>query len=70
MQSSGRRECFRCGSIRHLAEGCPFKTAECFKCRQVGHIKKNVEIMGLGVVVEVEGRFFLEEEENQYIRLT
>ena len=36
----GRRECYRCGSIKHLADGCPFKTAECFKCKQVGHIKK------------------------------
>lgn len=35
-----RKECFRCGSNRHLADGCPFKNRECFACKQVGHIRK------------------------------
>ena len=31
------KECFRCGSKKHLADKCPFKNQECFKCKKVGH---------------------------------
>ena len=58
LQSSGRRECFRCGSIKHLAEGCPFKTAECFKCRQVGHIRKKCRNNGTGSSSRVGRKVF------------
>ena len=35
-----RRECFRCGDPRHLADVCPFKTKECYACKRVGHVRK------------------------------
>ena len=38
--SQGRRECFRCGSSMHLADGCPFKNKECFQCHRVGHTRR------------------------------
>ncbi len=34
------KECFRCGSQRHLADKCPFKDKECFGCKQKGHAKR------------------------------
>ena len=40
VEGQGRRECYRCGSNRHLADGYPFKLKECFGCKQIGHIKK------------------------------
>ena len=33
-------ECYRCGSTKHLADVCLFKTKEYFGCKQIGHIKK------------------------------
>ena len=35
-----KRECYRCGSTRHLADACAFKNQECFGCKQIGHIRK------------------------------
>ena len=35
-----RRECFRCGGTRHLADTCSFKNKECFGCKKTGHTKK------------------------------
>ena len=42
----GKRECYRCGSNRHMADGCPFKLKECFGCKQIGHIKKKCRRSG------------------------
>jgi hypothetical protein len=41
-QLSGRKEkeCYRCGSKTHMADGCPFKTKDCFRCGKVGHISR------------------------------
>ena len=36
----GKGSCFRCGSPKHLADACPFKTKECFGCKQIGHVKR------------------------------
>ena len=35
-----KRECYRCGGTRHLADACAFKNKECFGCKQIGHIRK------------------------------
>ena len=35
-----RRECFRCGDPRHMADTCPFKLKECFGCKKVGHTRR------------------------------
>ena len=32
-----RHECYRCGSINHLADSCQFKNKECFKHRRISH---------------------------------
>ena len=29
-----KKECYRCGSVRHLADKCPFKDKECFGCKK------------------------------------
>ena len=34
------KDCFRCGSSRHLADTCPFKSKECFGCKKMGHTKR------------------------------
>ena len=34
---AGRRECYRCGNPKHMADVCPFKDKECFNCRKIGH---------------------------------
>jgi hypothetical protein len=38
--SGSRRECYRCGDTRHLADTCPFRTRECFACKKMGHVRK------------------------------
>ena len=37
--NQGRKECYRCGSLTHLANGCPFRNKECFGCGRKGHLK-------------------------------
>ena len=39
-QNQERRECYRCGSVSHLANSCPFKMKSCFGCGRVGHTKR------------------------------
>ena len=34
-----KKECYRCGSLVHLGDSCPFKSLECFKCGKIGHKK-------------------------------
>ena len=38
--SSGVRNCFRCGSVDHLVRDCPMKmqTFRCYNCNEMGHI--------------------------------
>ena len=36
----GNKECYRCGSQRHLADKCPFKNSECFYCKKRGHTRQ------------------------------
>ena len=35
-----RKECYRCGGNKHLADTCKFKDKECFGCKKIGHTKK------------------------------
>ncbi|KAJ1210640.1 hypothetical protein NDU88_006002 [Pleurodeles waltl] len=37
-----RKECFRCGSDKHLAEAknCPAINTRCFKCKKIGHFAR------------------------------
>jgi hypothetical protein len=39
-QQQSPRDCWRCGSFRHLADKCPMKTKYCFECKEMGHAKK------------------------------
>ena len=43
-QNQGRKECYRCGSFSHLANGCPFRTKSCYGCGKVGHPKWKCEV--------------------------
>ena len=38
--SSDRRECYRCGSSKHLADACIYKNKECFGCKRTGHVRR------------------------------
>ena len=40
------KECFRCGSKKHLADKCPFKNQECFKCKKLGHTQMKCKKFG------------------------
>ena len=37
---AGRKECYRCGDGRHLADACPFKLKKCYACNRVGHTRR------------------------------
>ena len=37
--SVSKKECFRCGGIKHDSDHCTFKSRECFGCKKVGHAK-------------------------------
>ena len=37
---AGKRECYRCGNPKHMADVCPFKDKECFNCRKIGHTRR------------------------------
>ena len=60
------RECYRCGSGRHLADRCPFKTQECFTCKQVGHTKRKCRSSGSSISENSErnAKIHFEEIEN------
>ena len=38
--SLDRRECYRCGSSKHLADACIYKNKECFGCKRTGHVRR------------------------------
>ena len=38
--STGRKECYRCGDSRHLADACPFKLRKCYACDRIGHTRR------------------------------
>ena len=38
-QGFDKKECYRCGSDKHLADACYFKNQQCFQCKKVGHAK-------------------------------
>ena len=38
-QQQGRRECYKCGNLKHLANNCPFRNKECYGCGKRGHPK-------------------------------
>ena len=38
--SVSKKECFRCGGIKHDSDHCTFKSRECFGCKKVGHGKQ------------------------------
>ena len=59
------KECYRCGSGRHLADRCPFKTQECFNCKQVGHTKRKCRSgSSISVNKRNNARIHFEEIEN------
>ena len=57
-QQQQLRDCWRCGSLRHLADKCPMKTKYCFECKEMGHAKKKCK------KVKNNGRVHKVEEED------
>ena len=41
-EDTGKVDCYRCGSYKHMADICPFKSATCFKCQKVGHTREKM----------------------------
>ena len=39
----GKRRCYKCGEVGHMANSCPYvdSTLKCFVCKKTGHIAKN-----------------------------
>ena len=54
-QGGSKRECYRCGSSRHLTDICPFKSKECFNCGRIGHTRRKCMEGGGGKKV-VQGK--------------
>ena len=38
--AKGKRKCFRCCSVEHMADVCPHKSKKCFHCKKIGHLKQ------------------------------
>ena len=63
-KNNNRRECYRCGSLAHLADKCPFIDRVCYGCKKKGHAKSKCRAQGVnyeGVVVDQEDEDELEE---------
>ena len=59
-----KKECFRCGSLIHLADKCPFIDRECYGCKKLGHAKSKCRNRSVNYegVEEVESEGELEQE--------
>ena len=45
-RDSGSKECYRCGSAKHIADKCPFKNSECYHWKKKGHTKRKCRKAG------------------------
>uniref|UniRef100_A0A1B6KSV3 CCHC-type domain-containing protein n=1 Tax=Graphocephala atropunctata TaxID=36148 RepID=A0A1B6KSV3_9HEMI len=43
---SGKIKCFRCASVDHKANGCPYSGYKCHMCNKVGHLSKVCKASG------------------------
>ena len=64
MNSGSKKECYRCGSLKHLADNCNFIHKECFGCKKPGHSIKMCKNKNNGNRGQQDRVHFVEEEET------